>query len=317
MFSKNLIGNVAFTYSKCIDSGSSSTYNEQSGYAIIDPYNQSFERGLCSFNVPLALRVNGVYSLPKFNHMPYKLGPLVSGWQMAPIFTRNSGLPFTIQDGTSGLAAQGNYAGFMEYERPVYMPNGPGCNSKPILGGTGPNNNYYNPECFVMPPYGTLANYSPYGQPVGRNSFEGPSTWTYDMSLQKETKLTERISMTFRADAFNLFNHPTWQIGGSSAFGGGANAISPATATYGAHYSLATLQNSASYMPAILNAAQTQVVQQPGVLCGGPPTYTAPNNQYPNGHYTTNNTGTCYGTTNVTYDGTLPRELQLSVRFTF
>jgi outer membrane receptor protein involved in Fe transport len=308
MFSKNLTGNVAFTYSKCIDSGSSSTYNEQGGYAITNPYNQAEDRGLCSFNVPIALRVNGVYSLPKINNLPYKLSTVTNGWQIAPIFTRNSGMPFDIVTGMGSTVEEMNTAGgFVDQDRPLQIP---GC--KVILGGLGPNSNYWNPNCFVLAPFGTDEHYYTGGglMPVGRNAFTGPSTWTFDMSLQKETKLTERISMTFRADAFNLLNHPIWQIGRSSVFGTAANPVSPATATYGQYYSLTSIQNPASFVAGVYNATTKQVTTAPGPLCGVI-NYTA-------GVATgVTNGGACYGTINTTYDGTLPRELQLSVRFTF
>jgi hypothetical protein len=75
-----------------------------------------------------------------------------------------------------------------------------------------------------------------------RNSFTGPSWWNFDLSLLKDTHLTERISAQFRAEAFNVFNHPTFaSLNGSSVngnpatpngtLGNGSFGVSTATQT--------------------------------------------------------------------------------------
>ena len=66
-----------------------------------------------------------------------------------------------------------------------------------------------NNSCYVQnggvltpPAYGTNGN-------AGRNSFRGPSFKNVDMSISKSWHLGERYSAQFRAEFFNLFNHPT------------------------------------------------------------------------------------------------------------
>jgi hypothetical protein len=43
-----------------------------------------------------------------------------------------------------------------------------------------------------------------------RNQFTGPGYVDYDMAVQKTFKLRERIALTFRAESYNLFNHPNF-----------------------------------------------------------------------------------------------------------
>ncbi|HYX53236.1 MAG TPA: hypothetical protein VE783_07275, partial [Candidatus Limnocylindrales bacterium] len=62
------------------------------------------------------------------------------------------------------------------------------------------NGNPKNPDCLGGQHFGNL----------GRNAFVGPNYKNFDFSLVKDTAVTERVTMQFRVDAFNLFNHPNF-----------------------------------------------------------------------------------------------------------
>jgi hypothetical protein len=55
---------------------------------------------------------------------------------------------------------------------------------------------------------------------LGRNTFVGPGNWVSDMSLSKTFKFTERVSMKFDANGFNVFNHTNFVL---ATAGGGAH----------------------------------------------------------------------------------------------
>ena len=55
-------------------------------------------------------------------------------------------------------------------------------------------------------PYGTLGN-------SGRNSLNNPNVFNWDFSIVKDTKLNEKISMQFRAEFFDVLNHPNFFYG--------------------------------------------------------------------------------------------------------
>jgi hypothetical protein len=59
---------------------------------------------------------------------------------------------------------------------------------------------------------------------MGRNSIVGPSFINSDFSLQKTTKITERVSHQFRIEAFDLFNHPNFGNPNRTAQAGTVNA---------------------------------------------------------------------------------------------
>ena len=93
---------------------------KQGNYEVTDTYNQSYDRGPCSFNVTELLRINGVYGLP------FKGNRAIAGWSVSPIFQASTGLPISVLDGLSA----GGQAGLGDIEGP--RPNiVPGC--KPYL----------------------------------------------------------------------------------------------------------------------------------------------------------------------------------------
>ena len=57
----------------------------------------------------------------------------------------------------------------------------------------------------------------------GRNVITGPGLASWDMSLQRQARLSERLNLVFRSDFFNLTNHPNFDrpglIYGTSNFG--------------------------------------------------------------------------------------------------
>src|SRR5208283_3508253 len=186
-FSSSLIGQVAYTWSRCIDDGSVSSGLEQGQYEVTDTYNQSYDRGPCSFNVTQSFRINGVYSLP------FKGNRAITGWEVSPIFSASTGLPINVLD---ALAAGGQAGlGGIEGPRPNLVP---GC--KQYLKTWV---NWYNTSCYYLPPYGTLGN-------VGRDTLIGPGLWDLDFSVMKNTKLTEKVNLQLRAEFFNVLNHASF-----------------------------------------------------------------------------------------------------------
>jgi hypothetical protein len=149
------------------------------------------------------------YEVPQFR------GPklLTAGWEANTVFTFKGGQPinlFTAADTT----------GENQYnQRPNIVGNPFAGVSHQIQNGVV---QWFNPAAFADPAFGTYGNYQ-------RNSIFGPGLEDVDLSLFKNTHITERINTQFRVEMFNLFNHlnlanpgPT-QLGndqrGTSSFG--------------------------------------------------------------------------------------------------
>jgi hypothetical protein len=273
-FSHDIIGQVSYTWSRCIDNGSASSGLEQGNYEVTDTYNQSYDRGPCSFNVTQSLRINGVYGLP------FKGNRAIAGWSVSPIFQASTGLPINVMDGL-GAGGQAGLGG-IEGPRPNVVP---GCN--PYLKTWV---NWYNTNCYYLPPYGTLGNSS-------RDSLIGPGFMDLDISVMKNTKLTEKVSMELRAEFFNILNHTSFgnPAQGFSFTGDaiGWPLVNPGTpSTNPADYKVTTVTPSGS------------------LVCNS-------NTAFPASDIAAQ--GTCANpfAGQITYTAEPPREIQFAVRFTF
>ncbi len=193
-FGKNLQFQASYTYSKCIDYGSVAFGLEagNSGQqAQSDPYDLARDKGVCDFDVRHNLVANSIYTLP------FRGNAFVEGWRFGGILTARSGTPFSIQDGID--QANLNDPAGQPGERPNLVS---GFSNDPIVGKVG---EWFNPSAFALQPFGTLGD-------LGRNTLFGPKLVDLDLSLSKVTPIKENMNIEFRAEAFNIFNHPNFAL---------------------------------------------------------------------------------------------------------
>ncbi len=193
---RNLQTQISYTWSHCIDWGGSANGLEGlgagSGNEDNYPYNPRQNEGTCDNDRRNILTVNGVYSLPFHGNRA------VDGWQLSGIMTATSGPPFSV---TMGYDNVGDVAQ-TQIQRASWAA---GCDKHNAIIKQGLK--WFNPACFVAPAPGLNGN-------VGRNVLTGPRLFDVDMSVSKTTKLTERLSLSLRLDAFNVFNNSNFYMGG-------------------------------------------------------------------------------------------------------
>jgi len=153
-----------------------------------DPSNLLAERGPSSFDTKHRFTVAINYDLPAWK----SAGRFGSGWQLNWIASLQSGRPIPIANSsdTSGR--------FYFNQRPNIVP---GVN--PILSHWTPATGYLNPLAFIQPAFGTFGN-------LGRNSIYGPGYGNLDFSITKNTQLKDQLTLQFRAEFFNILNHPNY-----------------------------------------------------------------------------------------------------------
>ena len=207
-----------YTVQKSLDNHSSS-FLANSGVGgtttILDPQNPRLDWGPSNFNVRERLAAHFSYELPFGKGKAFLANAtgtaqaLVSGWQLNGIFSAQSGFPFTplVSFNQSGNGDSRNP------DRPNLNPSLTG----PIV--LGKPQQWYNPAAFLLPPAGTYGN-------AGRDILEGPGIAELDASLFKMFRLNERMRLQFRAEFFNLFNHPNFGLPIISTFTS-SGAISP------------------------------------------------------------------------------------------
>jgi Carboxypeptidase regulatory-like domain/TonB dependent receptor len=195
-FAHNIAGQVNYTWSHCLDDGSFATSLEEFAQLDLDAYNQKYDYGNCTFDIRNNLSANGIYSLP------FKGNRLVEGWQLATIVGIHSGVPINIYNGSTFDPADLG----TEWDSRANYSFAPGCHPNDIIDkqtqlATGAVTvQWFNPACYEPQAPGYLGD-------IPRDSLKGPGTVGFDFSILKTTKLTEKLNMQFRAEAFNIINH--------------------------------------------------------------------------------------------------------------
>jgi len=229
-FGKGLQYQGSYTFSRNIDTAASTfgTVIAQNSGNIPNPFNMRSERGLSGIDPRHQFSSNFTYDLPLARNSHGLVKTLIGGWQTNMIFTARGGLPFDIQSGyiSRGLGRSRSGSGSPPGDRPDVAPgfsNNPtqgvsaGCQGVAKGQQLGTPTLYYDPCAFVLPPDGTFGN-------LGKNTLIGPRLVNLDFAMKKQFDITERVNLQFRAELFNILNHPNFGNMIVTVFAGGAGA---------------------------------------------------------------------------------------------
>ena len=187
------------------------------GTGSVSPFDPKRQRAIAADNVPVNGSVAVVYDLP-FGHGRHYLNGsghfsgLIGGWQVSPIWQYSYGIPFSFSSSNCNVVPQ-----FREGCLPGIVSG-----QKVLLhdrNGFDPSKNggrYINPAAFEQ--NFTAFGYTGTGSPV--TTVYGPSYKNTDVSLTKNTKITERVNFQFRANFFNAWNNHYFIGGQGGNFGG-------------------------------------------------------------------------------------------------
>jgi Carboxypeptidase regulatory-like domain/TonB dependent receptor len=181
---------ASYTHSKSLDYNSLSTGES---YILQNAYNPRGDYGPSEFDVRNRFVASGFYSLP------FTSNRLVAGWQLGVITQAQTGNPLNPT---------------------LTIGPGPGVSLTVRPDLTGPVGTTGNPAewfttkgVFVSPCVAAVAPATlPTCHPgtLGRDALTGPGFVNTDFSVTKNTKITERFNLQFRAEMFDLFNHPNF-----------------------------------------------------------------------------------------------------------
>ncbi|HEY3128391.1 MAG TPA: TonB-dependent receptor [Acidobacteriota bacterium] len=158
------------------------------------------DRSNTNFDVRHTITMNSIYQLPfgqgqRYFHANGVGGKLIGGWELSGLATASSGRPVNI---VVTRSASDMPDGNRSNQRPDRVPGEP---IYPTGGQT--IFHWFNPAAFKVPAKGTWGN-------AGRNIGRGPGYWETDLGIEKRTPVSEHTSVSFRAEAFNLLNHPIY-----------------------------------------------------------------------------------------------------------
>lgn len=208
-FSNGLSFLSSYTYSKAIDDSSAEFGNNSDSNYPQNSNNLAGERGLSNFDARHREVLSYIYELPFGPKRRYLgdttgvAGKLLEGWQLNGIWQFQSGQPYTplIAPDNSNTGEGGGT------DRPniVGDPNARSTNpNSPCVTATHTPQCWVNPEAFAPATFGTFGN-------AGRGSLIGPGLKEIDFSLFKNTAITEGRVVQFRAEFFNIANHPNFE----------------------------------------------------------------------------------------------------------
>jgi hypothetical protein len=203
-FSRGLQAQVSYAFSKSIDNASGA-YGPNGGGPASQSFNVAADRGLSNFNRAHNFRLSAVYQLPY--HGKGIVGALLGDWELTGIYTYLSGFPSSPASATQRVFADSYGDG-----RPNVVA---GCD---LYSGFRTINQWFNTSCYSLQPLGTFGN-------AGRDTIIGPNLWNLDDSLNKEfpvRQIKESLRVQFRAEAFNILNHPSFQQPNTTIFAGTA-----------------------------------------------------------------------------------------------
>jgi Carboxypeptidase regulatory-like domain/TonB-dependent Receptor Plug Domain len=216
-YAKGLFLGVAYTWSKCL------TWADNDGAgARIDNLTVMANYGPCGYDIRQNLTFNYVYNLPgvtghgSFDNAVTR--GVLNGWQVSGITTYRTGTPFSPGFSISGydnfsLTGTGAFGARVKLV------------GDPTSGTSGSPYNRLDPAAFAPPTRPSL------GIESGVNYVNNPGQSNWDMSLQKNIPLKERVHLELRVDAFNVFNHTQFS-GINSTINFNCGSVSNNCATY-------------------------------------------------------------------------------------
>jgi hypothetical protein len=159
-------------------------------------------RGLSDFDIRHNFVFNYSWEVPLARDAHGLAGALLKGWQLSGIFTAHSGVPFTP---------------VLSFDRARARPRSGGAGQRPDLNPAfsgdvvlGSPSRYFDPGAFVLPEAGFFGN-------VGRNTLIGPGYASWDAAVFKNFTV-RRMKLQFRAEAFNVLNHPNFGLPATTVF---------------------------------------------------------------------------------------------------
>jgi hypothetical protein len=215
-FSKSYRIQASYTWSKTLDSGQGQLTGDAGSSSLPqNPYDRRADWGPANFDTRHVFASNMTWNLPAPNNV------LLMGWQLNMIASLKTGNPFSVTIGPpSGANSNANWSRAGNNSGADRPNVNPGNTGNTILGGV---NHYFDPAAFVLPLQGTLGN-------VGRNSFYGPGSIDFDLSLARNihiSRLGEAGAVQLRLEAFNAFNRANFGQPNPTVFAGVSQTEAP------------------------------------------------------------------------------------------
>ena len=181
----------SYTFSHSIDIASTDALATYLNTPVSGAY-PNIDRGDSDFDIRHSFTAGVTYDLPtpgRHRAVRHAFG----GWSLDSFFLARSAPPDNI------IGALYFAAGTVLYPRPNVVPGVP----LEFYGSQYPGGKIFNQAAFSAPPRGQQGDF-------GRNVLRGFGATQADVAFQRQFHLTEKVSLRFRSEFFNIFNHPNF-----------------------------------------------------------------------------------------------------------
>jgi hypothetical protein len=250
---------TSYTWGKSLDTGSAAGHGDQFANSIssLPIYDMRSLRARSDFDIKRTFVVSLNWQIPSAKSFTGPAAWIANGWELGTIFKVNDGVPFT-----ATWATGGDPQGLLNSDDWAFPNrlNTPDCQT---LTNPGNPNHYVKTECFSVPTWPDPATWAancdpapPNAQPssgpgflapspqcfnlrgnAGRNLLTGPGMTNLDFSVFKNQsikRISESFNVQFRAEFFNILNHPNFDVPsialGHTDIFDATGALQPATA---------------------------------------------------------------------------------------
>lgn len=182
---------ATYTWSHSIDIASNDSNPNLPTLSNMGSYDPARDRGPSDFDIRHSFTAALSYDVPSL----FKGGigrALLGNWTIESLVSAHTAAPMEIYSERDSVFGRFNLRPDVRTEVPLYL-------SDPAA----PGGRRINPEAFVITSYGEQGN-------LGRNALRGFPFKQVDAAIHRRFALTDRVSLQFRMEVFNLFNHPNF-----------------------------------------------------------------------------------------------------------
>jgi Carboxypeptidase regulatory-like domain len=216
-FSRGLSVLANYTWSKLLDD-----------IGWTNPFNRAFDFGRSRDDLGQNFKLSSIWEIPK-TRLSGPAGRLLNGWGLTTNLTWHGGFPFNLRSGRD------NSRTGVGRDRPDFT--GTDIHDAQLDSGRSHGEmirKFFDTSLFEQNAEGTFGN-------TGKNVLLGPRFFNTDLGVLKNTPITERTNLQFRAEFFNLFNHVSFKLPNSrltsSGFGRITSAFDPRIIQFGLKFS--------------------------------------------------------------------------------
>ena len=205
---------ASYVWSHSIDSGSAGSVGVGSNVSASGT-NQG-NRGSSDFDIRNAFSAGVTFAIPGPKSHPL-VNTFAGGWSLQSVIQARSALPVNVIDGNFSQLTNGFQPdirpdvlpGIPLYLFGAQYPGGKAINNTPgaVAGGCPDGSQSIGPFC--PPPTDVNGNALRQGN-LGRNALHGFGATQWDFAVHRDFPITESLKLQFRAEAFNVLNHPNF-----------------------------------------------------------------------------------------------------------